>query len=58
MLVFVLSSVSNELEALGRSGISVPKIPQSGVARFVFKIICKLSGRLIKQRNNPGKAAI
>lgn len=58
MLVFVLSSVSNELEALGRSGISVPKIPQSGVARFVFKIICKHSGRLIKQRNNPGKTAI
>ena len=58
MLVFVLSSVSNELEALGRSGISVPKIPQSGVARFVFKIICKHSGGLIKQRNNPGKTAI
>lgn len=33
VLVFVLSSVSNELEALGRSGINVPKIPQSGVAR-------------------------
>lgn len=58
MLVFVLSSVSNELEALGRSGINVPKIAQSGVARFVFKITCKHSGRLIKQRNNPGKTAI
>ncbi|KAJ7393021.1 cGMP-dependent 3',5'-cyclic phosphodiesterase [Desmophyllum pertusum] len=33
VVVFVLSPVSGELEALGRSGINTPKIPQSGVVR-------------------------
>lgn len=33
VLVFVLSPISDELEALERSGISVPQIPKSGVAR-------------------------
>lgn len=33
VVVFVLSPISDELEALGRAGINTPKIPQSGVAR-------------------------
>ena len=38
MVVFVLSPVSDELEALARSGISTPKIPQSGIARSVITL--------------------
>ena len=35
-MVFVLSPDSDELEALGRSGVNTPKLPQSGIVRYVF----------------------
>ena len=37
MVVFVLSPISDDLEALGRSGSSAPiTIPASGLVRFVM----------------------
>lgn len=37
-MVFVLSPISDELEALGRPGTSAPKIPQSGVIRYSMTV--------------------
>ena len=36
-MVFVLSPDSDELEALGRSGINTPKLPHSsGIVRYII----------------------
>ncbi|XP_078368961.1 cGMP-dependent 3',5'-cyclic phosphodiesterase-like [Oculina patagonica] len=53
VMVFVLSPISDELEALGKAGINTPKIPQSGVSREAIDSRQRIILSAVNNKDDP-----